>query len=69
MEAVMSIENIWKEKVKANLKVLVLPEYMDERTYFAAEILVKEKLVKELIMIGPEKEIMDKAKSLGRTLS
>ncbi len=53
-----------KVREKGPLKI-VLPEYKEERMYYAAEKLIKEKLVEKVIMTGDSKYINDKAKQLG----
>ena len=45
-----------KERAKADRKTIVLPESMDERTYAAAEQVVKEDFA-DLIIIGSQEEI------------
>lgn len=56
------IEKI-KDRAKSNLQTIVLPEAMDIRTLQAAEEILKEKIA-DIILIGEEKEIMDKADGL-----
>ncbi len=53
-----------KEKVKKNLKRIVLPESKEDRMYLAAEKLLKENLVKELIFVGEKDFIIKKAQEL-----
>ena len=45
-----------KDKVKNNIRTIVLPETEDIRTLKAAELIEKEKFVK-LVLIGKEEEI------------
>ena len=56
------IENV-KDRAKANIQTIVLPEALDIRTLKAAEEILKEKIA-DIILIGKEKEIMDKAGDL-----
>ena len=56
------IEDI-KERAKGNIQTIVLPEALDIRTLKAAEEILKEKIA-DIILIGKEKEIMDKAGDL-----
>jgi len=49
------IDNI-KERAKANLKTIVLPESMDRRVLEAAEVVLKEKIA-NIIIIGNEIDI------------
>lgn len=58
------IENV-KQKVKSRGPLsIVLPEYRDERIYFAAERLLKENLVSVVYFIGDEAIIRKKVKEL-----
>ncbi len=50
-----------KEKAKANLQTIVLPETSDMRTLEAAHIALQEKIAK-IILIGEETEIKQRAK-------
>ncbi len=45
-----------KEQAKQNKKTIVLPESMDERTYEAAETIIKEGIA-DIIIIGTEDEV------------
>ncbi len=54
-----------KSKVKSNLKRVVLPEYKEDRMYFAAEKLLKEQLVAELVFVGEKDYINNHAEELG----
>lgn len=56
------INNI-KERAKSNVKTIVLPEALDIRTLKATEVILKEEIA-NIILIGNQKEIMSKAKSL-----
>ncbi len=59
-----------KSKVKSKgLLRIVLPEYKDERIYFAAEELLKQNLVKEIYFTGDEDFIKNKAKELGTNIN
>ncbi|MCM1225419.1 MAG: phosphate acetyltransferase [Lachnospiraceae bacterium] len=51
-----------KEKAKANLQTIVLPETNDMRTLEAAHIALQEKIAK-IILLGDESEIKQRAKS------
>ncbi len=55
-----------KEQAKNNKKTIVLPESMDERTYEATEIILKEDLA-DIIIIGTDDEIQKY--SAGRDIS
>ncbi len=55
-EDLMSFIEGIKEKARENIKTIVLPESMDERTYAAAEITLKEKNA-NLIIIGTDEEV------------
>ena len=50
----MAIIDAIKAKARADKKVIVLPESMDARTYEACEKLVKEDLVKVVLIAPPE---------------
>ena len=52
-----------KEKAKENKKVIVLPETMDRRVLEAADIVLKEEIA-EIVLIGEENEISEKAEDL-----
>lgn len=56
------IEKI-KKRAKDNLQTIVLPEASDIRTLKATEEILREKIA-NIILIGKEKEIMDKAADL-----
>ncbi|MFC1504010.1 phosphate acetyltransferase [Spirochaetota bacterium] len=58
-----------KEKIKKDPKRIILPEGTDPRTRKAASVLVKEKLVEELYLVGNEGEIHKKAGVEGVDLS
>lgn len=58
--------NLYK-KASFNLKTIVLPESEDERILKSADILLKNKAV-NLIILGDEKEIEEKALNLGLNL-
>lgn len=49
----------------ANKKTLVLAEGLEERTLKAASIIVSKKIASKVYLVGDEKEIEKKAKSLG----
>lgn len=55
------IENI-KERARKEIKTIVLPEAEDIRTLKATEIALKEKYA-NIILVGNEKEILEKANS------
>ncbi|MBD5166136.1 phosphate acetyltransferase [Helicobacter sp.] len=57
----MDFIQIVKEKAKANLQTIVLPETSDMRTLKAAHTALQEKLAK-IILIGEETEIKQRAK-------
>ena len=52
-----------KEKAKANVKTIVLPESEDNRTLLAAADILREGIAK-LILVGTETGIMEKAEAL-----
>lgn len=52
-----------KEKAKANLKTIILPEATDQRILKATEIIKREGYAR-IILIGKEEEIITKAKEL-----
>lgn len=58
--------NLFK-KASSNLKTVVLPESQDERILKAASILAESKAV-NLIILGDEKEVKEKALNLGLNL-
>ncbi len=51
-----------KEKAKANPKVIVFPEGEEKRVIKAAELATREKIVKELILLGDEDRIKEIAR-------
>ncbi|MDD5065481.1 MAG: phosphate acetyltransferase [bacterium] len=53
-----------KDQVKKNPKTIILPEYKEDRMYFAAEKLMKQGLVKKLFMCGDPDFIRKKEKEL-----
>ncbi|SDB20120.1 phosphate acetyltransferase [Eubacterium oxidoreducens] len=57
-----------KAKAKAEKKLIILPESEDDRTYFAAEQTMKEGIA-DLVMIGAQDVIADRAKKLGVDLT
>ena len=57
-----------KEKARANLKTIVLPETQDLRTLEAAHTALKEGIAK-IILIGDEKEIKQRAQEKQLDLS
>ncbi len=57
-----------KSLARAAEKTLVLAEGLEERTVRAARIIIDEKLAKEVILVGPEKEVKANAASLGVSL-
>lgn len=64
-KGVMKVETIEriKERAKKDIQTIVLPESLDPRILEATEQILKEK-VANIILIGKENEIMDKAGSL-----
>jgi phosphate acetyltransferase len=56
------IETI-KDKVRKTPKTLVLPEGKDQRILKAAEILLKEELVRSLFLVGRKEEIRETARN------
>lgn len=48
--------NLLKQKARENKKTIVLPEYMDRRTYEAAAIVVEEDIA-NLIILGSEEDV------------
>ncbi|HOJ49428.1 MAG TPA: phosphate acetyltransferase [Spirochaetota bacterium] len=65
----MDLIKEWFEKAKARKKSVILPEHMDDRTYFAAEKIIKEGLSPKVFMIGNPESIAEKAKELGVNIS
>jgi phosphate acetyltransferase len=63
----MSLVDQIKAKAKSCKKHVLLPEGSEERTLKAAEIIVKEGIA-DLTLLGNEKEIREKAKSLNVSL-
>ena len=61
------VEHI-KEKAKQTKKTILLPETMDDRTYYAAEQAMKEGIA-DLILIGSQAEIDEHVKSTGVDIS
>ena len=61
------VEHI-KEKAKQTKKTILLPETMDDRTYYAAEQAMKEGIA-DLILIGSRAEIDEHVKSTGVDIS
>lgn len=57
------------ERAVKNAKTLVLAEGLEERTLKAAELITKKKIAKKVYLVGDEKAIAEKAKSLGVNLS
>ena len=62
----MDLLNLIKENAKKNLQRIVLPESFEERTLKAADIILKEKLAK-IILIGNPEKIKNEATKLGLT--
>ncbi len=54
-----------KDKVKLNLRTIILPEYREDRMYFAAEKMIKQGLAKKIMMCGDIDFIHKHAKDLG----
>lgn len=57
----MSFIDIIKERAKADKKTIILPESMDQRTFAAAEAILKEGIA-NLIIIGTEEEVAANSK-------
>ncbi len=57
----MDVMKKFKDKARANKKTIVLPEGLEERVYKAAEKIIDENLA-NLIILGEEEEIKNKAK-------
>ena len=57
-----------KARAKQNPKTLVLPEALDNRTLKAAETIIKEGFAKEVILLGNETDIQNKAKEVNASL-
>ncbi|MGI6205670.1 MAG: phosphate acetyltransferase [Anaerovoracaceae bacterium] len=64
----MAVINTIKDRARADLKRIVLPETDDERILRAADMTLKEGTAK-LILIGDEKDIKNRAGALGLDLS
>ncbi|MBU1075658.1 MAG: phosphate acetyltransferase [Spirochaetes bacterium] len=60
----MDFIQIIKERVRKSPRMIILPEYKDERMYQAAEMLISEGLVGKIIMCGDTEYIYKKAKEL-----
>lgn len=63
----MDFINSVREKAKANIKKIVLPETEDDRILKAAYIITKEKIA-DIILVGNENTIKNKAKNIGINL-
>ncbi len=57
-----------KEKARQNKKSIILPETMDDRTYYAAEGAIKEDIA-DIILVGSQAEITERTAKLGLDLS
>ena len=57
-----------KEKAKQCKKTILLPETMDDRTYYAAAQAIKEDLA-DIILIGSQAEIDEHVKNTGVDIS
>lgn len=64
----MSFIEEMKVKASKNLKTIVLPEATDERVLQAADIILKEGFA-NIILVGDEKQLLDKANEKGFDLS
>lgn len=64
----MSFIEEMKVKASKNLKTIVLPEATDERVLEAADIILKEEFA-NIILVGDEKQLLDKANEKGFDLS
>jgi phosphate acetyltransferase len=59
----MELIQLIKEKARKEIQRIVLPESLEERTLEAANIIIEEKLA-EVILIGNQKEILERAGKL-----
>lgn len=57
-----------KEKARQNKKSIILPETMDDRTYYAADGAIKEDIA-DIILVGSQAEITERTAKLGLDLS
>lgn len=57
-----------KEKARQNKKSIILPETMDDRTYYAADGAIKEDIA-DIILVGSQAEITERTTKLGLDLS
>ncbi len=57
-----------KEKARQNKKTIILPETMDDRTYYAADGAIKEDIA-DIILVGSQAEITERTAKLGLDLS
>lgn len=57
-----------KEKARQNKKTIILPETMDDRTYYAADGAIKEDIA-DIILVGSNEEIAERSTKLGLDLS
>ena len=57
-----------KEKARQNKKTIILPETMDDRTYYAADGAIKEDIA-DIILVGSQAEITERTANLGLDLS
>lgn len=60
----MDIFQKLKQKAKNSPRKIILPESLDARVLCAVDIVLKEKIA-EIILLGDEKDIFNKAKELG----
>ncbi len=56
-----------KEKARQNKKTIILPETMDDRTYYAADGAIKEDIA-DIILVGSNEEIAERSTKLGLDL-
>ena len=57
-----------KEKARQNKKSIILPETMDDRTYYAADGAIREDIA-DIILVGSQAEITERTAKLGLDLS
>jgi phosphate acetyltransferase len=56
-----------RSKAKSAKKTIVLPEYYDDRMYYAADFILKENIA-NIVMLGDEKAVREKAAGFGLDL-
>jgi phosphate acetyltransferase len=65
----MDFEKVWFQKAKERKKSVILPETEDDRTYQAAEKILKQGLASKLFLLGNPDEMIAKAKELNVDIS